>query len=108
MSANKYFVIMEGLRGCYMPDSCAYVAMKTRRELKSYLESQADMIAQAGYIGVGKRRVAQFAALCWKHCASESLPFALGYGERGKSKSFGIMVGRASRSEYLEYCKESE
>ena len=109
----KYFTIMHGLRGCYMPDSDPCVIMvKTRRELKAAIQSEADMVDSGETIGLGKKAIAQFAALCWReaHKAKPAyLPYCLATKERGQSSySYGIFCSVASRRDYLEYLKTAE
>jgi hypothetical protein len=103
----KYFSVMHGLRGCYMPDGEPYVIIaRTRRELKSAIESECDMIATDSTFGLSKRAIAQFAAICWReaHKAKPAyLPYCLPCKERGQSSySYGIFVSVADRREYLE------
>ncbi len=109
----KYFTIMHGLRGCYMPDSDPYVVMaKTRRELKAAIKSEADMVDSGETLGLSKKAIASFAALCWYEAQKEKpayLPYCLPTKERGQSSySYGIFCSVASRRDYVEYVKESE
>lgn len=109
----KYFTIMHGLRGCYMPDSDPYIVMaKTRRELKSAIADEADMIDSGETLGLSKKAIAQFAAECWREAHKERpayLPYCLATKERGQSSySYGIFCSVANRRDYLDYCKESE
>lgn len=103
----KYFTIMHGLRGCYMPDSEPYVVMAhTRRELKDAIASEADMVSSGDTIGLSKRAIAAFAAECWREAHKERpayLPYCLPCKERGQdSYSYGIFCSVATRKEYLE------
>ena len=109
----KYFTIMHGLRGCYMPDSDPFVVMvKTRRELKSAIQSEADMLDSGETIGLSKKAIAQFAAECWReaHKAKPAyLPYCLPTKEKGQdSYSYGIFCSVESRRDYLEYLKNAE
>ncbi len=108
----KYFTIMHGLRGCYMPDSDPYVAMvKTRRELKELIANEADMLATESTLGLSKKNIAAFAAECWREAHKSKpayLPYCLPCKERGQSSySYGIFASVATRREYLEHCKAS-
>jgi hypothetical protein len=103
----KYFTIMHGLRGCYMPDSEPSVVMvKTRRELKELIAGEADMLASEETVGLSKRAIASFAATCWREAQKAKpayLPYCLPCKERGQSSySYGIFCSVASRGEYLE------
>ena len=40
-STMAYFMIMQGLRGCYMPDSNCVISAASRRELKRALQWEA-------------------------------------------------------------------
>lgn len=110
----KYFCISRGLRGCYMPDDVYHVMVKTRRELKEIIISEADMAAGESTIGLSKKAIAAFAARCWYEAQKPKLglkpsylPHALPYGERGQISKYpyGIFASVASRADYLEYEK---
>jgi hypothetical protein len=109
----KYFTIMHGLRGCYMPDGEPYVVMvKTRRELKEAIKSEADMVDSGATIGLSKRAIAQFAAICWRESHKKNpayLPYCLPTKEPEQtSYSYGIFCSVASRHEFLEHEKQQE
>ncbi len=109
----KYFHIMHGLRGCYMPDGAPQVLMAhTRRELKDAIVYEADMLDSGATLGLSKRAMASFAAECWREAQKEKpayLPYCLPTKEKGQSSySYGIFVSVASRADYLQYQKESE
>ena len=109
----KYFTIMHGLRGCYMPDSDPFVAMcKTRRELKSAIQDEADMLDTGSTLGLSKKAIASFVALCWReaHKAKPAyLPYCLPTKERGQSSySYGIFCSVANRRDYLEAQREQD
>lgn len=98
---NRYFSISNGLRGCYMPDSVHVAAFKTRRDLKSHLESEA-AYAAGNERPPSKRKIAAFAALAWREAAKRNphyLPFAL---PLDKAESYALFIGVISRAEYLE------
>ncbi len=103
----KYFSVMHGLRGCYMPDGEPFVVMcATRRELKSVIKGEADSLDSGETLGLSKKSIAAFAAVCWReaHKAKPAyLPYCLATKERGQSSySYGIFVSVASRREYLD------
>jgi len=109
----KYFHIMHGLRGGYMPDGEPWVAMcKTRRELKSAIQGEVDTIATEDTVGFSKRAIASFAAECWRDAQRKRvapLPYCLPCRERSPdekigevhSYNYGIFCGVATRDEYL-------
>jgi hypothetical protein len=101
----KYFTIMYGLRGCYNSEP-SVVMVKTRRELKKLIAGEADMLASEATVGLSKRAIASFAALCWREAQKakpDYLPYCLPCKERGQSSySYGIFCSVASRGEYLE------
>lgn len=107
----KYFCVMHGLRGCYMPDSDPqHVMVKTRRELKEVIQGEADMLDSGETLGLGKRAIAAFVAECWReaHKAKPAyLPYCLPTKERGQSSySYGIFCSVESRREYLKSNRE--
>lgn len=109
----KYFCIMHGLRGCYMPDSDpSHVMVKTRRELKELIASEADMLATESTLGLSKKAIAAFVAECWReaHKAKPAyLPYCLPMKERGQSSySYGIFCSVETRGEYLEANREGD
>jgi|ERR1700681_3593228 len=106
----KYFHIMHGLRGCYMPDGDPYVVMvTTRRELKNAIRDEASMLDSGETFGLSKRAIASFAALCWREARKAKpayLPYCLPTKERGQSSySYGIFCSVASRRDYVEHQK---
>lgn len=104
-----YFTIMNGLRGCYMPDNASVAAFKTRREFKSYVAWEASQMNDAYGFGGSKRAVSAFVAECWRRRKDTTwsmdlvLPFARTKGDY----AFGLMVSRATRADYLTYCEEN-
>lgn len=95
----RYFNILIGLRGCYMPDSAYVVAVKTRRDLKSILASEYKMYADES-APTRKREIASVAATLWRRSPrdrdshlSTVIPTGPGYG---------IQVSPTTRANYLE------
>jgi hypothetical protein len=85
----RYFIVMIGLRGCYIPDSSRGVAVKTRRELKELLTDEAKYATNYGESSPmpSKRDIAAVAAALWRrsykdrdHYLSTVLPTGEGYG----------------------------
>lgn len=103
-----YFHISTGLRGGYMPDQSYIVRVETRRALRDAIEAEASMARDAHYIGLSKRAVAHIAAEAWRRRNDPRayLPLCLGYGRRDQSAPYGIFIGNASRSEYLQFQAE--
>lgn len=103
----KYFTISNGPRGCYMHERAYIVRCETRRELKSILESEADSLRDAGYIGANKRAVASLAAAAWRdaHSARPSAyDHVMGLQPAHVSRGnycYGLMVGHSTRADYL-------
>lgn len=100
-----YFQIMQGLRGCYMPDSSCIIRCSTRRELKSALEYEARDLRDAGFRGASKRAIASLAAQAWRNRKSASvygitLPLAPPHCPDNYCQA--LEVCNASRAEYLE------
>ena len=104
----RYFSVMVGLRGCYMPDSVYPIAVKTRRELKTLIETEAKYCGNDDEDDgrpPSKRDFASVAAALWRRnwrdrdaYLSTVLPIAPGYG---------IQINPISGAEYRA-TKESE
>jgi hypothetical protein len=97
-----YFQISTGLRGCYLPDSIYIIRATTRRELKAAI---ADSVynAEGEIVGLSKRAVSEFAALCWRERKGRHyLPYCLPYRFKYQSHyPYGIFVNNSSRAHYL-------
>ena len=109
----KYFHLNHGLRGCYMPDGDPQIIMvRTRRELKSAIEGECDMLATDHTIGLAKKNIAAFAAECWREAQKKKpvfLPYCLPCKERGQSSySYGVFCSVATRRDYLESQEDAE
>ena len=106
-----YFSISQGLRGCYMPDSSYILSVKTRKELKQALESEAYYIRDAGFIGCSRKAIAWLSAVCWKNRAKSTLDFVSPYRDRSANRKteypYGLFCSSASASDYRDYCKEN-
>ena len=102
-----YFVISQGLRGCYVSDSCYIVAVKTRRELKRYLESEAYDIRDAGFVGCSREAVAALAAECWRNKGKATLDNVAPYRSHGTSRPedypYGLFCSASTKADYREY-----
>jgi hypothetical protein len=88
---SRYFNIMSGLRGCYMPDSAYTVRVDTRKELKAILADCAEYLDGPG---LSKRNIAWLAAQVWRG-KDGLLPCGNGYHR-------GLECVQATRAEYLE------
>jgi len=105
-----YFTISQGLRGCYMPDSCYVIAVKTRRELRQALDWEAYHIREAFDAGCSKRAVSWLANASWKARNRYGLPYVAEYGNRsGSSVNYcmGLFCSTATREEWKESQEES-
>ena len=112
----RYFHLSNGLRGCYMPDRAAILAVSSRRELKKAIEYECSDMREAYGFGGSKADIATTVAWVWREWALRHkrqskgyLPIAIGFG-RSRSKNdrpFGVFIEPVSRSEYLEYCREN-
>lgn len=99
-----YFVLMSEMRGCYSDNDSAHVIRcQTRRELKSHLESMADVDRDQGAIGLSKRDVAALAALAWRKRKEGGVyPYVQPFRYPNGGPSYGLFVYPATRAEYLE------
>lgn len=106
----SYFFISHGLRGAYVDDSGYIIQAKTRRELKSAIQYEAESYRDAGYIGANKKAIATIAAAAWRDRKKAQLPYALPLApaHAPRDYAFGVFVSGATRGEYLEYMKAAE
>jgi hypothetical protein len=95
---SRYFCVMIGLRGCYMPDSSFAIKVETRRELKQLLAEEA--YPGDCQDGPSARTIASVAAACWRRRPTDRdsylstvLPTGPGYG---------IQINPITRNEYLD------
>jgi hypothetical protein len=105
-----FFTIMQGLRGCYMPDSSYVIAVKTRRELKSALEWEAYHIREAFDAGCSKRAVSWLANAAWKARKRHGLPYVAEYGNRNGATvnyCFGLNCAPSCREDWKVSQEES-
>ena len=101
----RYFTIMQGLRGCYMPDSCTIIKCDTRRELRDYIAYEANDIRDAGFVGLTKRDPAWAANLVWSKKSPQAI---LPYGHTRDNKAFAIDISTSTRADYLEYLEQGD
>lgn len=104
----RYFQIMNGLRGCYMPDSSWQFKADTRKELKRIIQQEADSLLDAGFkYGLSKRVIARFAAHIWRanscQIYGECLPYT---DDLGKGYPYGLTVIQNTRAEFRANCEE--
>ena len=104
-----YYHISTGLRGCYMPDNSYIIHVKTRRELKEYIESEANLYRDAGFIGANKRAIASIAATQWRD-KKNYFPYCLPLAPSHARDNYchGVFVSNATRDEYKQWLKEKE
>lgn len=98
---TNYWLIANGMRGCYMYDSFHFVRATTRRELKEALRYQ-DPSENAP----SERAVASLAAAAWRMWRNkpcEAYPMAAPYK---REKHYGLFVAPASRAEFLSQQEE--
>lgn len=99
----RYFTIMCGLAGCYLPDNAYTVAVATRRDLSAALSWERASLVDAGFIGASKANFTSLAAAAWRDGRSV-LPLAPAHARRNYCHA--IEVTRVSRAEYLEAQRE--
>jgi hypothetical protein len=102
---TKYFTIMTGLRGCYMPDNCYTVRADTRRELKAVLEYEYTFQVDNAEAFGNRKDIARVAAVAWRE-AKKATPtiydFVIPYGnDRVGDRPYGIFCAVSTRSDYL-------
>lgn len=107
----KYFHVSNGLRGCYMPDNSHVAMVKTRRELKELIASEANDMREAHGFGGSKKAIAWMAATCWREAHKKApafLPYCLPFGHEPGNYPFGLFVSVASRRDYIDHVSEHE
>lgn len=103
---NRYFFISTGLRGCYMPDNGNHIKVKTRRELKTYLENEAYYLRDAGFVGASKKNITTLAAQTWREL-KKAKPTYLSMvcplkPPHVDSYCYGLFVNMSSKREWKE------
>jgi hypothetical protein len=102
----RYFCIMSGLRGCYMPDSVYSIAVKTRRELKDALAGEYHFQDHEGTAPARKREIASVAAALWRRSHEDRDSYLSNVIPTGPG--YGIHINPISRAEYLEAQRNEE
>lgn len=111
-----YFHIMQGLRGCYMPDSAFLVRAETRRELKAILRDTVESYANSDAIDseyrlrFNREHITAAAAAAWKAAARKSgnpYPYVIPIGPK-RERPYGVFVSTATRAEFLEYMESEQ
>ena len=106
---HYYFNVSQGLRGCYMPDHAYIVAVTTRQELKSVLESEAYYIRNAGFVGCSKRAIAWLAANAWQDKDKATLDAVVPYRNKDqRGYPYGLFCSSATKADYRNYLKEGK
>ena len=107
-----YVTISNGLRGCYMPDSCYVAKFTTRCELKAFIANECSDMREAYGHGGTKQEISAIAAYAWKMRRNGwQYDLAIGFGRSraANDRPFGLFLGHATRREYSEFLKsESE
>ena len=96
----KYFHVSNGLRGCYMPDSSSVIKVSTRRELRSCVASQCDMVRDGFKFGGSQRAISSTVANAWRD--PSPLDYVIPFGNRSDAMSYGVFISQATRQDYLE------
>lgn len=103
----RFFHIGMGPRGMYMPDSSFIIAAKSRRELKSIIESEAYDLPDAGFVGASKKAIASLAARAWRNSGiyDSVMPLKPGHAD---SYCYGLMVSNSTRADFEQQESENE
>jgi hypothetical protein len=95
----RYFAVMTGLRGCYMPDESYAAAVKTRRELKILITDEYDRCV--GDEAPARRRdIASVAAALWRRRPTDRDSYLSTVMPAGEG--YGVQLNPISREEYLQ------
>ncbi len=102
-----YFHTSNGLRGCYMPDSASVIKCDTRRELRAFVEYEANDMIEAYGFGYSAKDRAAIVAHIWREAKGRApksvYDHVIGFG-RTRSKQdrpFGLFISHATRADYL-------
>lgn len=97
---SRYFGIITGLRGGYMPDSNHIHRVDSRRQLKDIIANEARMQAGDALVtGLSQRMIAWATAHAW---AKGSMGAIMPWGYRGQGKPYLIEIYISSRKDWLE------
>jgi hypothetical protein len=91
-----------------MPDSVSIIEVKTRKELKQALESEAYYIRDSGAIGMSKKAIAWLSAECWRNRSKATLDFVAPYRDSYNTSGYpyGLFCSAASKADYRESIAE--
>jgi hypothetical protein len=88
-----------------MPDNATIIKVETRRELKAFIDEEAKILRDAGYIGANKKAVAWLAAESWREAQKprpsiydNAIPLKQSWQD---SYFYGLFVSVSTRADYL-------
>jgi len=93
MAKAKYYTLMSGLRGCYMPDSVYVLKCTSRRELKAIVRDECEHVEKRP----SQRAIASYVAEVWRR-NDLFYPLVLSTGE-----GYGLHLSNATRREYEDF-----
>lgn len=121
-----YFCLMNGLRGCYMPDSVSHYYAESFEQFAEIVRDSvrmfehawnldyADDAAESDYPDADSddARVVELLRHCWEHAQRGSLELCLAIGASWDdgvelNPGYGLTVSQSSESEYQEAQEES-
>jgi hypothetical protein len=98
---NKYFTMMRGLRGCYMPDDVWVIKVTSQKQLLQYVMEELE--AMSAPVGKGEART--YVKECWRRHRTLTLPLVL---PTDAEKTYGIHLSHATRGEWEEFINEGD
>lgn len=108
MARNKYFTVSNGLRGCYMPDSCHTYCFTSRKSFVEFFTEEAENVRSDDVNGVDEDAFkANAAALAkeawqrWNEGWQYDLVLPIGDG-------YGLFIGRANLNDFRECQKAND
>ena len=97
----RYFFIIQGLRGCYMPVDSYAVACGSQEDLRALLVEVCADYRTGFRFGGAQKDIRRLAAEVWSR-PNERYEFVLPFGDRAGDRPYAVAVSNASESDYRE------
>jgi hypothetical protein len=104
---SRYFNIMTGLRGCYMPDSHYVARVDSRRELRSEIASECARMRDACKFGGSQRDISAAVAQVWTGYRTQHLDSVVPFGNAPGARPFAVFISPATRAEWKAQQEEN-
>lgn len=112
MSKVAYFNVVNGLRGCLVPDSAFVARVTTRRDLHAIIAGECAILREAYRFGGSQKELSRVTQALWretrKGARKATLPHAIGFGDKAGQLTYGLHVGHATREDWEEYQSQDD